>query len=87
MTQSSGKDCFKLLLALLRLSETDGQVLLAQSAADKIEGVLGKLLSPGHEIIPTVAKEMYSSNLLPLHVYCRKLEIASAKNNICINTV
>lgn len=70
MTQSSGKVCFKLLLALPRLSETDGQVLLAQSAADKIEGVLGKLLSPGHEIIPTVAKEMYSSNLLPLHVYC-----------------
>lgn len=86
MTQSSGKDCFK-LLALLRLSDTDGQVLLAQSAADKIEGVLGKLLSPGHEIIPTATKEMYSGNLLPLHVHCRELEIASAENNICINTV
>ena len=87
MTQNAGKDSFKQLLAPLGLSETDGQVLLAQSAADKFEGVLGKLLSSGHEIILTVAEEMYSSNLLPLHVYCRELEFASAKNNVCINNV
>lgn len=53
--------------------------MLPQSAADKIEGVLRKLLSPGHEVILTATRQMYSSNLLPLHVHCRELETAAGK--------